>query len=103
MFYPNSSSRNRGFTLIELLVVIAIIAILAGFAVNLSGLSIPEPVDEALALAIKLDETIRYARPDGWRGVQAREQVIKAAMFEVLKDVTEVERLFLIISAQTEY
>tara|TARA_R110001599_G_scaffold17142_18_gene68818 strand:- start:2368 stop:5481 length:3114 start_codon:yes stop_codon:yes gene_type:complete len=62
-----------------------------------------KPVDEALALAIKLDETIRYARPDGWRGVQAREQVIKAAMFEVLKDVTEVERLFLIISAQTEY
>ena len=62
-----------------------------------------KPVDEALALAIKLDETIRHARPDGWRGVQAREQVIKAAMFEVLKDVPEVERLFLIISAQTEY
>lgn len=62
-----------------------------------------KPVDEALALAIKLDETIRHARPDGWRGVQAREQVIKAAMFEVLKDVPEVERLFLIVSAQTEY
>lgn len=62
-----------------------------------------KPVDEALALALKLDEIIRVARPDGWRGVRAKEQVIKAAMFEVLRDVNEVERLFLIVSAQTEY
>ena len=26
-------------------------------------------------LALKIDETVRNVRPDGWRGVQAREQV----------------------------
>jgi len=57
--------------------------------------------DEGLAL--KLDEAVRTARPDGWRGVQAREQVIKAALYGVLQDVNEVERIFLIIKAQREY
>lgn len=42
-------------------------------------------------------------RPDGWRGIQAREQVIKAALYEVLKDVAEVERIFRIVKQQTEY
>lgn len=55
------------------------------------------------ALALKIDEAVREARPDGWRGVQAREQVIKAALYDVLQDVAEVERIFLIIKAQTEY
>lgn len=55
------------------------------------------------ALAIKIDETVRRVRPDGWRGVQAREQVIKAALYGVLQDVAEVERIFLIVKAQTEY
>ena len=34
---------------------------------------------------------------------QAREQVIKAALYEVLLDEAEVERIFLIIKAQGEY
>ena len=55
------------------------------------------------ALALKIDETVKKVRPDGWRGVQAREQVIKQALYNVLKDVTEVERIFLIIKAQKEY
>jgi len=42
-------------------------------------------------------------RPDGWRGVQAREQVIKGALHEILQDEGEVERIFLIIKAQGEY
>jgi len=42
----------------------------------------------------------RQTEADGWRGVQAREQVIKAALYEVLKVVDEVERIFLIIKAQ---
>ena len=54
-------------------------------------------------LAIRIDETVRRRRPDGWRGVQAREQVIKAALYGVLQDVAEVERIFLIIKAQREY
>ena len=55
------------------------------------------------ALAIQLDAAVREARPDGWRGVQAREQVIKAALHEVLKNVAEVERIFLIVKQQGEY
>lgn len=54
-------------------------------------------------LALRIDETVRRERPDGWRGVQAREQVIKRALYDVLQDVAEVERIFLIIKAQTEY
>jgi type I restriction enzyme, R subunit len=56
-----------------------------------------------LELALKVDERIRQVRPDGWRGVQTREQVIKAALYEVLKDVAEVERIFPVIKAQSEY
>ncbi len=55
------------------------------------------------AFAILIHNKIKEVRPDGWRGVQAREQVIKQALFEVLKNETEVERVFLIIKAQREY
>ncbi len=57
--------------------------------------------DEALAL--RVDETVKRMRPDGWRDVQAREQVIKAALYGVLQDIAAVERIFLIVRAQTEY
>ena len=59
--------------------------------------------DDALDLALKIDETVKRVRPDGWRGVQAREQVIKAALYGVLQEESEVERIFLIVKAQTEY
>jgi type I restriction enzyme R subunit len=59
--------------------------------------------DPALRLAEELDSAVRRVRPDGWRGVQTREQVIKAALHEVLQDKDEVERIFLIIRAQAEY
>lgn len=59
--------------------------------------------DPALNLAVKIDAAVRRVRPDGWRGVQAREQVIKASLYEILKDAAEVERIFLIIKAQGEY
>jgi hypothetical protein len=35
--------------------------------------------------------------------VQAREQVIKRALYEQLHDVAEVERIFKIVEAQGEY
>jgi type I restriction enzyme R subunit len=54
-------------------------------------------------LALRIDETVRRVRPDGWRGIQAREQVIKAALYGVLQNEGEVERIFLIVRAQTEY
>jgi type I restriction enzyme R subunit len=59
--------------------------------------------DSVLDLAVRLDAAVRRVRPDGWRGVQAREQVIKAALYELLKNETEVERIFLIVKAQGEY
>jgi type I restriction enzyme R subunit len=54
-------------------------------------------------VALKIDECVRHVRPDGWRGVQARELVIKAAIYGVLQDAAEVERIFLIVKAQGEY
>ena len=59
--------------------------------------------DPALGLALEVDAAVKRVRPDGWRGVQAREQVIKAALYEILQDEAEVERIFLIIKAQGEY
>jgi len=57
--------------------------------------------DEGLAL--KIDQVVKDARPDGWRGVQAKENEIKRAMLAVLNDTAEVERVFAIIKAQKEY
>ena len=54
-------------------------------------------------LALKIDEAVRQTRPDGWRGVQSREMVIKRALYDVLQDIAEVERIFLIVKAQREY
>lgn len=59
--------------------------------------------DEALALTLKIDETVKQIRPDDWRGVQAKEQVIKAALYRILQDVSEVERIFFIIAQHKEY
>jgi type I restriction enzyme R subunit len=59
--------------------------------------------DPVLDLAVRLDAEIRRVRPDGWRGIQAREQVIKAALYALLKNEAEVERIFPIIKAQGEY
>jgi type I restriction enzyme, R subunit len=54
-------------------------------------------------LALEIDRVVREVRHDGWRGVQAREQAIKRGLFDVLKDVDEVERIFLIVKQQMEY
>ena len=56
-----------------------------------------------LDLALRVDCTVRQVRPDGWRGVQAKEQVIKAALYGLLQDAGEVERLFEVLVAQPEY
>lgn len=59
--------------------------------------------DPVLDLARRLDTAVKEVRPDGWRGVQAREMVIKDALYRILGDADEVERLFLIVKAQGEY
>lgn len=55
------------------------------------------------ALAIRIDEAVKHIRPDGWRGVTPKENVIKAALYGILQNGDEVERIFLIIRQQTEY
>jgi type I restriction enzyme R subunit len=57
--------------------------------------------DESLAL--KIDEAVKNKRPDGWRGVMAREQVIKSEIYKILQNEAEVERIFLIIKQQKDY
>jgi type I restriction enzyme, R subunit len=57
--------------------------------------------DEARALAV--DAAVKTRRPDAWRGVSVKERVIKSALYEVLQDPDEVERIFPIIQAQSEY
>lgn len=54
-------------------------------------------------LALRIDETVKKTRPDDWRGVQPKERMIKAALYGLLQDHAEVERIFLIIKAQKEY
>jgi type I restriction enzyme, R subunit len=46
---------------------------------------------------------VKEVRPDDWRGVAPKENVIKQALFDILKDGGEVERIFSIIKAQSEY
>ena len=60
-------------------------------------------MDQDEQLALKIDQTVKKTRADDWRGVQPKENVIKAALFGVLQDELEVERIFLIIRAQAEY
>ncbi|HLO32747.1 MAG TPA: HsdR family type I site-specific deoxyribonuclease [Anaerolineales bacterium] len=59
--------------------------------------------DAALMQALQIDTAVKKVRPDDWRGVQPREQVIKRALYDILKDVDEVERIFKIIFQQHEY
>ena len=54
-------------------------------------------------LAMRVDYAVRAARPDGWRGVQARENVVKYSIYQVVNDEDEVERLFKIIKQHLEY
>jgi type I restriction enzyme R subunit len=58
----------------------------------------------SLQLALKIDEMVRQTRQDAWRGHPAKENGIKKALLPLLdNDLMEVERIFLILKAQTEY
>lgn len=59
--------------------------------------------DPVLELALRVDASIKTNRPDGWRGVHAREQIVKQAIYNVLLDIDLVERIFPIIEKQGEY
>jgi type I restriction enzyme R subunit len=59
--------------------------------------------DRTLTIAIRLHDAIKANAPADFRGNVARERAVKRAMFEVLMDQDEVERLFPIIKSQREY
>lgn len=59
--------------------------------------------DPVLALSQQIDATVKRVRPDSWRGVHAKEQVIKAGLYSILQDSEDVERIFLVVKAQAEY
>ena len=54
-------------------------------------------------MAITVDNAIKESRSDDWRGSQAKENLIKTAMYKIINDVDEVERIFSIIKLQQEY
>ncbi len=53
-------------------------------------------------LAIKIDEAVNRARPNGCRGRETLERVIKYAIWEILQDRDEVERIFRIVEQEAE-
>jgi type I restriction enzyme, R subunit len=58
---------------------------------------------EILALAIDIDTSIKSVRSDNWRGNKSKDRQIKAALYGIIKELDEVEKIFLIIQQQPEY
>ena len=63
-----------------------------------------ENLNKDLKLTIKVHEAIKDNAPDGWKeGHQAKEQIVKKAIYDIIPDREEVERIFQIIYQQKEY
>ena len=60
-------------------------------------------LDQNETLAIQVHDSIIEYKPNGWRGIDTREKVVKQAIYSVLKDVAETERIFDIVKQQGEY
>lgn len=60
-------------------------------------------LDKNADLAVQLHEKIMEVKPDGWKGNEPKERVIKAGLYEILKNEAEVERIFDIVRQQPEY
>lgn len=55
------------------------------------------------ALVLQVNDVVMDSKQDGWRDNQAKENQIKQAIFEIVNDVEEVERIFAIIKQQNDY
>ncbi|MDI6804660.1 MAG: HsdR family type I site-specific deoxyribonuclease [Bacteroidota bacterium] len=53
--------------------------------------------------ALACDAAVRYNKKADWKGNLQKENEIKAALYKVLKDINEVERIFPIVKKQQEY
>jgi type I restriction enzyme R subunit len=51
-------------------------------------------------LAVQIDEAVKKVKKSDWRGNTAKENEIKAELFKILNDQSEVERIFSIIEQQ---
>jgi type I restriction enzyme R subunit len=60
-------------------------------------------LDKNEELALNLHESIIEYKPNGWRGIDTREKVVKQAIYRVLNDFDETERIFDIVKKQAEY
>ena len=56
-----------------------------------------------VSLAMACDEAVQYSKQDNFRGDLVKERNIKKALYNVLNDEVEVERIFQIIVNQKEY
>ena len=54
-------------------------------------------------LAIAVDTAVRSSRRADWRGNIPSENEIKSAIYQVVNDKAEVERIFQIVKQQNEY
>jgi type I restriction enzyme R subunit len=54
-------------------------------------------------LAVLVDASVYGSRHADWRGNHPKENLIKMAIYKVLKDKAEVERIFQIVKQQNEY
>ena len=62
-----------------------------------------ENLNKNLKLTLKIHEAVKTNAPDGWKGNQAKEQVVKKAIYDIVLDKDEVEKIFQIIYEQKEY
>ena len=60
-------------------------------------------LDENEDLALKVHGNIMESKPNGWRGIDTREKVVKQAIYSVLGSIYETERIFEIVKKQAEY
>ena len=70
---------------------------------QLSGTVGDSDDDPILSRALIIDSIVKQIRPADWRGITSRENIIKAALLPILLEESEVERIFLILTAQSEY
>jgi len=98
---PEALKRSPGLRALYNLV--AATQALANRAAEEAPTYVAADADPSLVTAQRIDERLRVRAPNGWRGVQPKEQVVKALIYEVVPDTALVERLFSVIKAQAEY
>lgn len=54
-------------------------------------------------LALKLHQAVLHAKQDGFRNHPVKENKIKRALYQILNDENEVERIYRIVVEQEEY